>query len=181
MYGDDEPCAGFYAIISLKKITGFELSVGVIDDVGLVAGFNIAQEIDALYYLPRFRLTFDIPGFNLANLDITSRIQDGPTKLPVKEEDTYMLDCNWAYPFATAETRWSVAGHVQYTHSADQSINGISVDDHISWLLAQARFRLNTGHYLDSPDKRYVDMEYQYWRNKQCDPDTDERVPQPVD
>ncbi len=68
MYGDDEPCAGFYAIISLKKITGFELSVGVIDDVGLVAGFNIAQEIDALYYLPRFRLTFDIPGFNLGNV-----------------------------------------------------------------------------------------------------------------
>ena len=170
--------AEYYANFSLKKITGHDFKLGFIDDIGLVAGLNMAPEIDALYYLPGVRLIFDIPGFNFANLDITARIQDGPTRFSVKEKDTYMFDFSWAYPLAIARTRWSIEGHVEYTHAAEQSINGVRIDDRESWLLAQVQFRLDMGHFWGNPDQLFLGMEYQYWRNKLGDPDTDERVPQ---
>lgn len=175
---EDELYAEYYANFSLKKITGHNFNLGFIDDIGVVAGFNFVPEIDTIYYLPGFRLVFDIPGFNFANLDITARIQDNTTSFSVKEKDTYMLDFSWAYPFAIANTRWSVEGHVEYTHAAEQSINGISIDDRESWLLAQAQVRLDIGHFWGNPDQLFLGMEYQYWRNKLGDPDTDESVPQ---
>ena len=175
---DDELYAEYYASFSLKKITGYDFNLGVIDDIGLVAGFNFAPEIDTLYYLPGVRLVFNIPGFDFANLDITARIQNNSTKFSVKEKDTFMLDFSWAYPFAVAKTRWSVEGHVEYTHAADQSVNGISIEDRKSWLLAQVQLRLDIGHFWGNPSQFFVGMEYQYWRNKLGDPDTDESIPQ---
>lgn len=175
---DDEMYGEFYANFSLKKITGYEIKFGPVDDIGLVAGLNFAAEIDTLYYMPGFRLVFDLPGFNFANLDITARIQDGPTKFSVKESDSYMLDFSWAYPFAVGKTQWSIEGHVEYTHVADQSISGISIEDRESWLLAQVQIRLDVGHFWGNPEQLYLGMEYQYWRNKLGDPDTDESVPQ---
>lgn len=175
---NDELYAELYANFSLNKITGYEFDLGPVDDIGLVAGLNFAPEIDALYYLPGFRIVFDIPGFDFANLDITARIQDGPTKLSVKEEGSFMLDFNWAYPFIIAESRWSIEGHVEYTHMSEQSIHGVVIDDRESWLLTQVQVRLDIGHFLGSPDQLFAGMEYQYWRNKLGDPDTDESVPQ---
>lgn len=175
---NDEIYAELYANFSLKKMTGYEFNLGIIDDIGLVAGLNFAPEVDALYYLPGFRLVFDLPGFRFANLDITARIQDGTSKFSVKEKDSYMLDFSWAYPFAIANTRWSIEGHVEYTHMAEQSMTGIPIENRESWLLAQVQFRLDVGHFWDSPDQLFFGMEYQYWRNKLGDPDTDESVPQ---
>lgn len=175
---EDELYAEYYANFSLKKITNHDFNFSFVDDIGLLAGFNFAPEVDTLYYLPGFRLAFDIPGFNFANLDITARIQDNSTSFSIKEKDTYMFDFSWAYPLTIGKTQWSVEGHVEYTHAAEQSINGVSINERKSWLLAQVQFRLDVGHLWGSPDQLFLGMEYQYWRNKLGDPDTDESVPQ---
>lgn len=175
---DDELYAELYSNFSLEKITGKSIKLGFIDDIGLVAGVNLVPEIDTVYYLPGVRLALTLPGFSFANLDITARIQNNSTKFAVKEEKTYMLDFSWAYPFAMANTRWSLEGHIEYTHAADQSVYGIGIAKRDSWLLAQTQLRFDVGHLWGSSDQLFVGIEYQYWRNKLGDPNTNENVPQ---
>lgn len=175
---DDELYAELYSNFSLGKITGKDFGFGFVDDIGLLAGVNLVPEIDTIYYLPGVRLTLDLPGFSFANLDITARIQDNTTKFAVKEEQTYMLDFSWAYPFAMAKAKWSFEGHVEYTHAADQSVHGIGIAKRDSWLLAQTQLRLDVGNFWGNPEQLFVGVEYQYWRNKLGDPNTNENVPQ---
>lgn len=174
----DEIYGEFYSNFSLGKITGKDIKFGPINDIGLVAGFNFAPEIETLYYMPGVRLAFDLPGFNFAQLDITGRIQDSSTKQSIKEKDTYMLDFSWAYPFAIDNTRWSLEGHIEYMHRAKQSIRGVSIDDRKAWWLSQIQLRFDIGHLWGNADKVFVGIEHQYWRNKQGDPNTTENVPQ---
>ena len=57
--GGDEIYGEFYSNFSLGKITGKDIKFGPINDIGLVAGFNFAPEIETLYYLPGVRMNCD--------------------------------------------------------------------------------------------------------------------------
>ncbi|NIB40948.1 hypothetical protein HBA55_15200 [Pseudomaricurvus alkylphenolicus] len=174
---DDELYGEWYSNFSLGKITGKDLSFGPVKDIGLIAGFNFAQEVDTLYYLPGVRFALNLPGFAFANLDVTSYIQDGEDKFGVDaESNTYMIDFNWAYPFKIGNTSWSLEGHVEYIAGSDITINGADFGaERESWILAQPQLRLDLGEVLfDNKGKLFVGLEYQYWNNKLGDANTDE-------
>lgn len=175
---DYETYGELYVNFSLGKITGEDLSVGFIRDFGLLAGFNYTSEIDTLYYLPGVRLALDIPGFAFANLDVTAYIQDNSNKFGVVENDSYMVDFNWAYPFTLGNTKWSLEGHIEYIDSSSQSIAGTTVGKRESWVFAQPQLRLDIGNFWGTPDKVFAGIEYQYWHNKLGDPNTTDNTAQ---
>lgn len=189
-HSDDEFYGEWYSNFSLGKITGNELKFGPVKDVGIIAGFNFAPEVDTLYYLPGVRLALDIPGFAFANLDIMAYIQNGSSapadNVSIKEDDAFIVDFNWAYPFKIGGTSWSIEGHMEYIDGADQDVRVIIPDGVINdsgereaWILAQPQLRFDLGEAIGgAAGQLYVGLEYQFWRNKLGDKDTDESVAQ---
>ena len=169
----DELYGEWYSNFSLGKITGRDIGFGLVRDIGMIAGFNFAPEVDTLYYLPGVRFALNLPGFAFANLDITAYIQE--TDLLPKEDDSFMVDFNWAYPFRVGNAGFSIEGHVEYIEGADNDAGG----KRESWVLAQPQVRYDIGEsLLDRPETLYIGIEYQYWQNKLGDGNTDESTVQ---
>jgi nucleoside-specific outer membrane channel protein Tsx len=178
----------WYSNFSIGKMTGNDVSFLFVKDMGIIAGFNFAPEVNNHYYLPGIRFSLDLPGFAFANLDVTAYIPDsrktvpGVNGLTFDEDDSYMVDFNWALPVKIGSTSWSLEGHVEYIGGADMvgNDNGFLFDDkRESWILAQPQLRLDLGEVMGSEaGKLFVGIEYQYWQNKLGDKDTDESVVQ---
>ncbi len=169
----DELYGEWYSSFSIGKILDKDLSFGIVRDLGVIAGFNFAPEVDTIYYLPGIRVALDLPGFAFANLDMTAYIQDSDM-LP-KENDSFMVDFNWAYPFSIGSASFSVEGHVEYIDGAENDAGG----ERESWILAQPQIRYDIGKSLFSqPDSLFIGIEYQYWENKLGDRNTDENTVQ---
>lgn len=176
----------WYPSFSLGKITGNDFSAGPVRDVGLIAGFNFAPEVDTHYYLPGVRLSLDLPGFAFANIDTMAYIQASASApadgVRIDEDNSWMIDFNWAWPFSIGATKWSIEGHVEYIDGADSKtrVRGVGTFDtqRESWILAQPQLRLDLGDTWGNPGTLFVGIEWQYWRNKLGDKDTDENVVQ---
>ena len=175
-----------YSNFSLGKITGNDLSFAFVKDVGVLAGFNFAPEVDTWYTLPGVRFALDLPGFAFANLDVTAYIQMEDTRpadgVSIDEDDSFMIDFNWALPFTIGSTKWSLEGHVEYIDGVDQetTVQGVGVFDEKrdDWVLAQPQLRMDVGDLWGTPDRIFAGIEYQYWSSKLGDDQTDESVVQ---
>ncbi len=122
-------------------------------------------------YLPGIRLSLDIGGFAFANLDITAYVDDSKgvsSSGAPKEDDSFMVDFNFARPFKIGESDFSIEGHIEYIGERDNEF-GERVE---SWILAQPQFRWNPNNRVS------LGIEYQYWMNKLGDRDTDENAVQ---
>ncbi len=170
--------AEFYANFSLGKITGKDWGFGPIKDIGLVTGYNWADDARVRKYLPGVSFALDIPGFDFFNVDVTAYIDDSRGTdgggAP-KQDDSYMVDISWAFPWQWGEHAFSLEGHAEYIGSRDNEF-GQKVEGHI---LAQPQFRYDLGKSVwNLPDKLFIGVEFQYWDNKLGDKDTDERATQ---
>ncbi len=168
----------FYANFSLGKISGKDLSYGLIKDVGILAGYNWGDDARIRKYLPGVRVALDLPGFSFFNVDMTAYIDDNRGTSDggaPKEDDSYMVDLNWALPWQWGEHDFSLEGHIEYIGSRDNEFDQ-KVEGHI---LAPPQLRYDLGKTLwNAPSKLFVGVEFQYWDNKHGDKDTDERVTQ---
>ena len=167
----------WYSNFSLGKITGQEIKFGPVKDIGIIAGFNFAPEVDSWWFLPGVRFELDLPGFAFANLDVTAFInqssadESASTFVIQDEGSSYMVDFNWAYPFKIGSTSWSLEGHVEYIDGRSQ-VNTFGDAELESWVLAQPQLRFDLGETLfNKPEKLYIGLEYQYWSNKQGEND----------
>ncbi len=176
----DEFYGEWYSNFSLGAITGKSLKFGPVKDIGVIAGFNFAPEVDSLWYLPGIRLALELPGFAFANLDTTAYIHEGDGFIR-DEDEGYMVDFNWAYPFKIGGLSFSIEGHIEYINRDGQTLDifedgSVLVDTQLdSWVLAQPQLRLDLGEQLyGTASELFVGIEYQYWKNKLGDGDTDE-------
>ena len=167
----------WYSNFSLGALTGKDLSFGPVKDIGLVAGFNYAPEVDSSWVLPGMRLSLDLPGFAFAQFDITAFIHasgadasyagnfDAPFKI-IDEDTSFMVDFSWALPFKIGSTSWSFEGHAEYIDGRTQT-NNFGTTELESWILVQPQIRLDVGELIGSPSNRlFAGIEYQYWKNK---------------
>lgn len=174
-FNDQDFYAEIYLNFSLSKITKKQVSFGPVKDVGLLLGGNFAGEAKVRKYLPGVRFSLDVPGFAFINLDVMAYLDDSngvarggaPT-----EDNSYLIDVNFAYPFSVGNQLFSINGHVEYAGSRENEFGGkVS-----HWILAQPQFRWDIGNALfDTKDRLYTGIEYQFWRNKLGDDSTDER------
>jgi nucleoside-specific outer membrane channel protein Tsx len=165
----------WYSTFSLGAITGSDMSFGMVKDVGLLAGLNLAPGASSMHTLPGVSLALDLPGFALANLDITgyNNIKTDGTS---GEESSYMLDFNWAYPFKAGGLSWSVEGHAEYIAGRDMKVGAGKLED---WILMQPQVRMDLGEALgNEAGNLFVGIEYQYWKNKYGVKDKDESMVQ---
>ncbi len=174
---DDEKYGGLYSHFSLGKISGNDLRFGFIRDFG----FDFSPDIHTFYYLPGIRFALDIPGFSFANLDVTAYIQDSASRSGnniTSEDNTYLLDFSWAYPFKLGKTDGSIEGHLEYAGSADTTSKG-EPGKRERWILFQPQFRIDVGKIFGwRPQTIFAGVEWVYWDNKLGDKGTDENVAQ---
>lgn len=170
--------AELYLNFSLSKITGHSVGAGPVQDVGLLAGFNMAGDAKVRKYLPGLRLSWKLPGFAFFNTDFMAYLDDSKGVSQggaPKESDAEMLDINWAYPFTVGNQSFSVEGHAEYLTERKNEFG--QMQPH--WILAQPQIRWDAGNALfDAKDQLFLGIEYQYWQNKLGDSNTDESAVQ---
>lgn len=161
-------------------MTGNDMSFGPVKDVGIIAGVNLAPDVESTWFLPGLRLALNLPGFAFANLDINAynHINGGSASAInfaiVDEESSYMIDFNWAYPFKIGGTSWSLKGHMEYIDGRKQT-NNFGSKELESHILAQPQLHLDLGEALGGQaGNLFVGIEYQYWQNKLGAKDQDE-------
>lgn len=174
----------WYSNFSLGAISGNDLSFGPVKDIGVVAGFNFAPEVDSAWVLPGVRFALDLPGFAFAQIDVTGYIHQGggsadsPVFTVVDEDSSFMIDFAWAYPFKIGSTSWSIEGHLEYIDGRTQ-VNNFGTTELESWILFQPQIRLDLGEVLGQKAQRlFVGIEYQYWKNKLGEKGTDDNAAQ---
>ena len=162
----------WYSTFSLGAITSSDLSFAMVKDIGVVAGFNFAPNVDSSWLLPGVRLSLDLPGFAFAQLDVTAYIHQGggsatsPVFTVVDESTSYMVDFSWAYPFKIGSTSWSIEGHLEYIDGREQT-NNFGTTSLESWILFQPQVRFDIGEAMNfKAEQLFVGIEYQYWKNK---------------
>lgn len=161
MYGE------WYTNFSIEKMTGKQIEFNIVRDIGLIAGYNWSADAKVKKYLPGIRLALDIPGFAFANFDVTAYLDDSEgvsSRGAPREDDSFMIDFNWARPFNIGNSKFSIEGHVEYIGERTDEFGRIVN----AWVLAQPQIRWNASERIS------LGIEYQYWRNKLGDADTDE-------
>jgi nucleoside-specific outer membrane channel protein Tsx len=165
-FNDQAFYAEWYSNFSLGKISGRPIGFGAVKDVGILLGINLSGEAKVRKYLPGVRLSWNLPGFAFLNTDITAYIDDSrgaasggaPT-----ENNSFMVDINWAYPFAWGKQSFSIEGHIEYIGKRTNEFG----NEAKAWILAQPQFRWDAGKtLLGFGDTFFLGIEYQYWRNK---------------
>ena len=146
--------------------------------MGIILGVNYSADADVLKYLPGIRFSLGLPGFAFANLDMAPYIDDSEgvdNGGAPKEDDSYWIDFNWAFPFSIGKHDFSIEGHVEYIAQRDDEFG-----NRVKWhILGQPQFRYDLGKALfHTPQQLYIGMEYQFWINKLGDDSTDEFAPQ---
>ena len=178
VFNNSDVYVEWYTNFSLGKMTGKEVGFGRVRDMGIIFGINYGADENVQKYLPGVRFSLDLPGFLFANLDVTAYIDNngavGHGGAPA-EDDSFMIDFNWAYPFSVGNQDFSVEGHIEYIGERDNELDE-TVEAHI---LAQPQFRWDAGKaWFDAPQRLFIGIEYQYWQNKLGDKDTDESTSQ---
>ncbi len=160
-----------YANFSLGKVTGERIGAGPVADVGLIGGFNWAADAKVRKYVAGLRLALGLEGFAFANLDVAGLIDDSEGLASggaPREDDTILVDFNFARPFRIGTADFSIEGHIEYVGARTNELGG-KVE---SWILAQPQLQWHL------TDRIALGIEYQLWMNKLGDRDTDENAVQ---
>ncbi|MDH5542601.1 MAG: nucleoside-binding protein [Nitrospinota bacterium] len=177
-FNDSDVYGELYINLSMGKVLGQDVSVGPVRDLGIIFGLNAGADANVRKMLPGIRLSWDIPGFAFLNTDITAYIdRNGGVSSggAPKESDSFMVDLNWAYPFMSFGSSFSIEGHVEYIEARTNEFN----DKAESWILGQPQIRYDLGADVNGVrDKLFVGIEWQYWMNKLGDSETDENIAQ---
>lgn len=174
-YGIEDVYGELYLNFSSSKLFGIKYS-GPLSDIGMIQGLNYGLDPKVLKYLPGVRLSWDIPGFAffntdfLAYIDYNAGLSSGGAPA---QDDSWMVDLNWAYPFTLGDQKFSIEGHVERIAGRKNEL-GFTVDDAI---LGQPQFRWDLGHTLGTESNvLFIGVEWQFWINKLGDSATDENA-----
>lgn len=137
---------------SLSKITGKELSWGIIKDVLISTTYEKGKaSIEA--YLYGGAIDFNIPGFTFFKSNLYLR--DNPDI----DNETWQVTLSWQYPFSIGNTQWVTEGFADF---AGEEGNRYNANEHIV-----PRLLLDIGDLIYNKDKQlYAGVEWDYWHNK---------------
>ncbi|MCO7223901.1 hypothetical protein [Pleionea sp. CnH1-48] len=164
-FNDQDWYGEWYTNLSMNKMSGRQPGEWLAD-WGPIMGFNFAADSSVTKYLPGIRFSWNIEGFAYLNTDFTAYIDDSEGVndggAPI-QDDSYMIDVSFNYPFSVGEHDFQITGHAEYIGERTDEL-GNEVSD---WILAQPQFRYDLGKALwNDAGKTFIGIEYQYWRNK---------------
>lgn len=149
--------------VSLGKVTGKDLSYGIIKDV-LVSGNLEKPKGQDVRKLGGFSVDLDLPGFKFFKTNYWLR--DNPNL----SGSTYQITLAWNRPFKIGETNFLLEGFADFAGSEGTTT---------SHQLIVPRFLVNVGDLTGmGGNGLWAGIEYSYWHNKFGIKGTTESAPQ---
>ena len=170
-FQDFDAYGEIYANLSLGKMRGQPVAFGPVSDVGLIGGGNWAADANVRKYAAGIRLGLGLDGFAFANLDVMALVDrsEGIASGGAPAEDnTVLVDFNFARPFRIGAADFSVEGHIEYVGERTNELGGKVA----SWILTQPQLQWHVNERIA------IGIEYQFWMNKLGDASTDESAVQ---
>ena len=168
----------WYPYLSLSSVTGKDISWRRIKDIGPLGGLNWGAQAKFLKIAPGFRVQLDLPGFSFANLDylyLVDKNQGLAAGGAPREDNSHLIDFNWALPFEIGGGSFSLEGHGEWRGPRNTEVGTRSP----YWVLLQPQLRLDIGKALAwQPGRLFAGIEFQVWINKFGFEDADEVIPQ---
>lgn len=171
-----EGYAEWYPSASISKMTGTNLSAGILNDVSLTMGFNVGRKstgANPLVYLPGLTFDFKLPGFAFFSLGTYAYVDQGE----VSNGDSNnchspgaQVTPSWLVPFSIGSADFQFGGFVDFITAHGNCA---------SQVVSQPQLTMDVGKMLGAkPGKFYAGVEYQYWNNKFGFDGLDEHFPQ---
>lgn len=158
-YGEYSPS------LSLSKVSGSDMSFGIVKDVSLAGTLEMGQYSDAKLVGLTFDL--DIPNVPVASVSLYQRF----TSANSGEDSAPQVTLVWMAPFSLGSTNWVFEGFLDYAWAEPDA-------GKVANTIAAPRLWLDTGALWGAPKQFYTGVEYQYWSNKFGVDGVDEGVPQ---
>ncbi len=152
--------------LSLSKISGSDLSFGVVKDVLVAAtyerGESLADGTPNQNYLLGPAVDLELPGFDRFALNLYYRKPDGSTGKPSGQ---WQVTPTWAMTFPLGKSDILFDGFIDWVvNDAGSKSRGDFISKNLH-IVPQIKYDL--GKALDyTPGKFYVGIEYDYWSNK---------------
>jgi len=144
--------------LSLGKITGSDMKMGIIKDVllgGTVEWLSVPSADlpnDKTNYLIGPALDLALPGFAYFQLNTYYRDNDGDQK------SNWQLTPVWGLPFSLGSAKFLYDGFIDWRSGTEDSHAETNFTSQLKW---------DVGNTLFNAEKTlYVGIEYVYWRNK---------------
>ena len=171
-----EGYAEWFPSASISKMTGADLSVGILNDVSLTMGINAGRKStgsDPLVYLPGLTFDLKLPGFAFFSLGTYAYIDQGQ----VNNGDSNnchspgaQVTPSWLLPFSVGGADFQFGGFIDFITAHGNCA---------SQVVSQPQLTMDVGKMLGAtPGKFYAGVEYQYWNNKFGFEGMDEHFPQ---
>ena len=149
--------AEFSPRFSLGKISGSDLSFGIVKDVMIATNLEMAENSRAT--LIGIGLPLDLPGFAFADINLYVRDSDHDTF--GASDNGYQITLTWKKPFSLGTTQWSFEGFFDYAFGEDGGAN--PKEDNI---ITAPRLLIDIGSLWGTKETIEAGIEYQIWRNK---------------
>ena len=157
---------GFYGEISPRlsfgKMTGKDLSAGIIQDVLITTTAEIGEGFHT--YLYGLAVDLKLPKFNFFQVNWYAR-----NEVSFGTNTGQQITLAWGMPFSIGKAKFSFEGFFDYAWDVGPSEDNI---------ITQPRLLLDVGSLMDSPGVFQAGIEYQIWRNKFGIDGVDENFPQ---
>jgi nucleoside-specific outer membrane channel protein Tsx len=162
--------AEFSPRLSLGKISGKNLSFGIVKDVLLAGTLEMGEGLRAK--LIGVGLALDLPKFAFADINLYYRKSERDW-LVEQTDAGAQVTVDWLLPFAVGGQKFAFEGFVDYAWgekggSAPKANN----------LIAGPRLLVDVGNWVGAPGTLQLGIEYQIWRNKFGIEGINENVPQ---
>ena len=153
-----EVYAEVYSYLSFNKISGKDLSFGLVKDISLLVGLNISNKPENDHFSAYLAgLSFDLSNkyFDYLQIDLAAYKSDD-----VKNKYGLQVTPVWSYPFKIASAKFKFRGFTDFrTGNTNNSGN--------FHILAQPQVLLDIGDLAGvKADTFFVGTEYSYWYNK---------------
>lgn len=158
---------GFYVEptlrFSLSKISGEDLSYGLIKDVLLSTNFEKPKDHD-VRSLGGVSVDLDLPGFKFFKTNLWLRDN------PELDGSTEQFTVSWNRPFEINGAKFLIEGFADFAGSEGTTV---------AHQLIVPRFLFDAGDFAGfEENKLWLGIEYQYWHNKAGNDGVTESVPQ---
>ncbi len=165
---------GYYAEfsprLSLGKISGKDMSFGIVKDVLVAGTLEMGEDLRA--YLLGIGLALDLPKFAFADINLYYRESERDW-LTTQTDAGAQVTIDWLLPFQVAGQKLAFEGFVDYAWG--EKGGSAPKEDN---LVAGPRLLIDVGNWFGAPGTLQAGVEYQIWRNKYGVKGFDEDIPQ---
>ncbi len=153
-----EVYAEVYTYLSFKKISGFDVELGPIKDISLMAGLNISNKPEDHHFQAYVAgISFDLanPYFDYLQLDVAAYKTDN-----VSGKYGVQITPVWSVPFSIGEVKFKFRGFTDFRTGNTNLSGNFNI-------LSQPQLLVDIGDLAGwKSDKLYFGTEYFYWYRK---------------